>query len=82
MRARREIRGHELDYSVSRLERVRATTLSELGRRTPQWLEERTSFASGREVNNYLEWFHVLGREINHRGQVRWLRAPATGPPQ
>src|SRR5207244_2109627 len=38
-RARREIRGHELDHYVSRLERVRARTLAELGRRTDQWLE-------------------------------------------
>jgi uncharacterized damage-inducible protein DinB len=81
-RARREIRGHELDYYVSRLERVRATTLAELGRRTDQWLEERTSTASGLEVNNYFKWFHVLGHEINHRGQVRWLRARATRQPQ
>jgi uncharacterized damage-inducible protein DinB len=81
-RARREIRGHALDYYVSRLERVRATTLAELGRRTDQWLEERTSSASGREVNNYFKWFHVLGHEINHRGQVRWLRARASRQPQ
>jgi uncharacterized damage-inducible protein DinB len=81
-RARREIRGHELEYYVSKLERVRATTLAELGRRTDQWLEERTSTASGLEVNNYFKWFHVLGHEINHRGQVRWLRARATRQPQ
>ena len=40
--ARREIRGHELEYYVTRLERVRAKTLGELGLRTHQWLEERT----------------------------------------
>ena len=80
--ARREIRGHELDYYVSRLERVRAKTLAELGRRTDQWLEERTSSASGREVNNYFKWFHVFGHEINHRGQIRWLRTRATRQPQ
>ena len=80
--ARREIRGHELDYYVGRLERVRATTLVELGRRTDQWLEERTSSAGGREVNNYFKWFHVFGHEINHRGQIRWLRTRATRQPQ
>ena len=80
--ARREIRGHELDYYVGRLERVRATTLVELGRRTDQWLEERTSSTSGREVNNYFKWFHVFGHEINHRGQIRWLRTRATRQPQ
>ena len=81
-RARGEIKGHELDYYVSRLERVRATTLAELGRRTDQWLEERTPSASGREVNNYFKWFHVFGHEINHRGQIRWLRTRATKRPE
>ena len=80
-RARREIRGHELEYYVSRLERVRAKTLGELGLRTDQWLEEATSAGSGRDVNNYFKWFHVLGHEINHRGQIRWLRTRATRQP-
>jgi hypothetical protein len=80
--ARREIRGHELEYYVSRLERVREKTLRELGLRADQWLEERTSAASGREVNNYFKWFHVMGHEINHRGQIRWLRTRATRQPQ
>ncbi len=47
-RAKREIRGHELEYYLSRLEQVRAKTLAELGRRQDQWLEEQTSFGSGR----------------------------------
>src|SRR2546428_523861 len=38
-RARREIRGHELDHYVSRLERVRARTMAELGRRTDHGLK-------------------------------------------
>jgi uncharacterized damage-inducible protein DinB len=80
-RARREVKGHELDYYVSRLEQVRTRTLTELGRRDDQWLEERTSSGSGQEVNNYFKWFHVCGHEINHRGQIRWLRTRATGRP-
>jgi uncharacterized damage-inducible protein DinB len=74
-RARREIRGHELGYYLSRLEQVRARTLAELGRREDLWLEEQTSFGRGQRVNNYFKWFHVLGHELNHRGQIRWLRA-------
>ena len=76
--ARYEIRGHELDYYLSKLDQVRAKTLSELGRRADQWLEEETSFGSGQKVNNYFKWFHVFGHEINHRGQIRWLRSRAT----
>jgi len=75
--ARREIRGHELDYYLSRLQQVRAKTLDELGRREDQWLEEQTSFGNGQNVNNYFKWFHVFGHEINHRGQIRWLRTRA-----
>ena len=77
-RARREIRGLELDYYLSRLGQVRAKTLAELRGREDRWLEEETSFGSGRKVNNYFKWFHVFGHEINHRGQIRWLRARAT----
>src|SRR5207253_8838716 len=77
-RVRREIIGHELDYYLSMLEQVRAKTLAELGRREDQWLEEQKSFSSGQKVNNYFKWFHVFGHEINHRGQIRWLRRQMT----
>jgi hypothetical protein len=72
-RASREIRGHQLDYYLSRLEQVRAKTLAELGRRQDQWLEEQTSFRSGQKINNHFKWFHVLEHELNHGGQIRWL---------
>jgi Uncharacterized protein conserved in bacteria len=78
-RARREIRGHALDYYLSRLEQVRAVTLTELGKRDDKWLDEETSFGKGQRVNIYFKWFHVVGHEINHRGQIRWLRNRATG---
>ena len=80
-RARREISGHELDYYVSRLEQVRAKTLDELARREDEWLEEQTSLGGGQKVNNYFKWFHVIGHEINHRGQIRWLRSRAMKRP-
>jgi len=77
-RARREIRGHELDYYLGRLKQVRSHTLTELGRRDDQWLDEQTSFGRGQRINNHFKWFHVFGHELNHRGQIRWLRARAT----
>jgi len=80
-RARREIRGHPLDYYLGALEQVRAKTLSELGRRDDEWLGEDTVLGSGQRVNNYFKWFHVIGHEINHRGQIRWLRHRATTRP-
>ena len=80
-RAREEIRGYALDHYLGRLEQVRAKTLVELGRRDDAWLEEQTPFGSGWRVNNYFKWFHVVGHEINHRGQIRWLRSRATKRP-
>lgn len=70
----RDARGHELEYYAGRLERVRATTLDELRRRDDAWLDERTTFGSAQQVNNYFKWFHVIEEELNHRGQIRWLR--------
>ena len=65
-------------YYLSRLEQVRATTLLELGRRDDKWLQEETTFGNGQRVNNYFKWFHVLGHELNHRGQIRWLQTRAS----
>ena len=77
-RARNEIRGYALGYYLDSLEQVRTRTLAELGKRDDRWLEEETSFGNGQRVNNYFKWFHVFGHEINHRGQIRWLRSRAT----
>jgi hypothetical protein len=77
-RARREIKGHELDYYVRTLEHVRGNTLVELRQRADEWLDDSASMSSGQRVNNYFKWFHVVGHEINHRGQIRWLRERAT----
>jgi uncharacterized damage-inducible protein DinB len=76
-RARREINGHDLDYYRDRLHRVRAGTVRELRRRPDAWLDEQTPFWEGQPANNYFKWFHVFEDEINHRGQIRWLRKRA-----
>ena len=78
--ARQEIRGQDLAYYLNKLEQVRGLTLLELGRRDDKWLEEETTFGNGQRVNNYFKWFHVLGHELNHRGQIRWLRTRASQP--
>ena len=75
--ARARIRGYPLEHYLETLEQVRAKTLVELGRRDDQWLEEQTSLRSGHRVNNHFKWFHVIGHEINHRGQIQWLRSRA-----
>jgi uncharacterized damage-inducible protein DinB len=71
---RREIRGQDLNYYLSMLDEVRADTLRELAARDDAWLYETTPFWGGQPANNYFKWFHVLEDEVNHRGQIRWLR--------
>ena len=80
-KARDAIKGHEVAHYLGLLEQVRAKTLAELGRRDDRWLEEQTSFGSGQKINNYFKWFHVMGHEINHRGQIQWLRSRAMQRP-
>lgn len=74
-KARHEIKGQELYYYLSKLEQVRTKTLAELAHRDDQWLEEQATFGNDQRVNNYFKWFHVFGHELNHRGQIRWLRS-------
>ena len=78
-RGRGEIRGHDLGYYLSMLHEVRAHTLRELAGRDDAWLEETTPFWGGKPANNHFKWFHVLEDEINHRGQIRWLRRRLPG---
>jgi uncharacterized damage-inducible protein DinB len=78
-RSRREIKGYGVDYYLRILEKVRSKTLEELAKRTDQWLDEETPFWDRQPANNYFKWFHVFEDEINHRGQIRWLRKRVVG---
>ncbi|WP_138493813.1 DinB family protein [Paenibacillus pinistramenti] len=72
-KGRNEIRGNSLDYYLNKLEQVRARTLKEFGQKNDTWLYEEREW-SGLPSNHYFIWFHVFEDEINHRGQIRWLR--------
>ena len=72
-RAREVLREQPLEHYVSALEQVRTFTLGELARLDDRWLDETTVW-NGRQANNYFKWFHVFEDELNHRGQIRWLR--------
>jgi hypothetical protein len=76
-RTRRKIKGHRVDHYLNILEAVRSKTLEELARRDDRWLDEQTPFWDHRRANNYFKWFHVFEDELNHRGQIRWLRRRA-----
>jgi uncharacterized damage-inducible protein DinB len=72
-KGRREIRGHDLPYYVDELHRTREATLAALATRDDVWLETPLRIAPN--MNAHWAWFHVGEDEINHRGQIRWLRA-------
>jgi uncharacterized damage-inducible protein DinB len=72
-KGRREIRGHELQFYFDELARTREVTLAALAARDDAWLEASLRIAPA--LNAHWAWFHVAEDEINHRGQIRWLRA-------
>jgi uncharacterized damage-inducible protein DinB len=72
---RRLLRGQPLEYYVHELSEVRRLTLERLAARDDAWLERTLSAAP--VMNAHWAWFHVVEEEINHRGQIRWLRARA-----
>ncbi|HEY9229518.1 MAG TPA: DinB family protein [Gemmatimonadaceae bacterium] len=70
---RRLIRGKPLEHYVRELDEVRRRTLEGLAARDDVWLEQALSAAPA--MNAHFAWFHIVGHETNHRGQIRWLRA-------
>jgi uncharacterized damage-inducible protein DinB len=77
-KGRRYIRGHELPHYLDELQRTREVTLAALRVRDDAWLEAPLRVAPG--LNAHWAWFHVAEDEINHRGQIRWLRTRLPQP--
>ncbi|GAB3232872.1 hypothetical protein GCM10027346_20420 [Hymenobacter seoulensis] len=80
--ARQTIRGHSLDFYLSTLQEVRATSLRELQQRDDAWLMAIDAQWFWGPTNNYCKWFHVCEHESNHNGQIKWIksRLPGTKP--
>ena len=70
---RRALRGRPLEHYVDELAAARRVTLEALAGRDDDWLERSVGPAPA--INAHWAWFHVAEDEINHRGQIRWLRA-------
>ena len=70
---RKHLRGRDLQAYLHDLSSVRSATLAALAHRDDDWLERPVAIAS--QMNPHWAWFHVAEDEINHRGQIRWLRA-------
>jgi uncharacterized damage-inducible protein DinB len=72
--ARKTIKNNNLEYYINMLDEVREKTLAEFRKRDDKWLLEETDFWDGLKGNNWFKWFHVFEDEINHKGQIAWLR--------
>src|SRR5262245_14578641 len=70
---RRVLRGYPLENYLEELTAVRQVTLEMLAVRDDAWLERTVGPVP--RINAHWAWFHVAEDEINHRGQIRWLRA-------
>jgi uncharacterized damage-inducible protein DinB len=66
------LRGYRLEHYLDELSLVRRVTLDALAARDDAWLERTVTVAP--RINAHWAWFHVAEDEINHRGQIRWLR--------
>jgi uncharacterized damage-inducible protein DinB len=78
--ARKQIKGHNLDYYISAITEVRAITLRELKKRDDQWFQQvDPHFFGGLPTNNFCKWFHVCEHEANHRGQMTVIRKRLPG---
>ena len=69
---RRLLQGRSLDQYLDELASVRQLTLERLAGRDDSWLER--SVIPAPRINAHWAWFHVAEDEVNHRGQIRWLR--------
>ena len=72
-KGRRNLGGRELSSYLDELTAIRGQTLRLLAERDDGWLEAPLPAAP--DMNAHWAWFHVAEDEINHRGQIRWLRA-------
>ncbi|MES2764737.1 MAG: DinB family protein [Bacteroidota bacterium] len=72
--AKKLAQGKTLEFYIENLSSIRQKTLEEFKKRDDTWLMEEKSFWKDEPANHYFMWFHVAEDEINHRGQIRWLR--------
>jgi len=76
---RRALRGQPLEHYLEQLATTRAATLQALASRDDEWLER--PMVAVPAMNAHWAWFHVAEDEVNHRGQIRWLRTRLHGVP-
>ena len=71
------LRGRALEHCLDELAAIRRVTCEALAARDDVWLEREVRHAP--KINAHWVWFHVAEDEVNHRGQIRWLRSRLPG---
>ena len=69
----KKIKEVELSYSTKILEEMRSRTYEQLKERDDACLVKVVPYGNS-IANHYHLWFHVYEDEINHRGQINWIR--------
>ncbi|MTI32274.1 DinB family protein [Xanthovirga aplysinae] len=79
-KARKTIKGNNLNFYLEKLKDVRENTLKELAKRDDEWLMQVDEDWFWGPTNNYCKWFHVCEHESNHNGQIKFIksRLPST----
>jgi uncharacterized damage-inducible protein DinB len=77
--ARQTIKGHDLDYYLTRLRENREKTLAEFRKRDDAWLLAVDKTWPWGPTNNLCKWFHVCEHESHHAGQISMLRSRIPG---
>ncbi|MBS1565307.1 MAG: DUF664 domain-containing protein [Bacteroidetes bacterium] len=77
--ARKEIKGHDLDFYLDILKESREKTLAEFKKRDDKWLMTVDKDWPWGPTNNYCKWFHVCEHESNHNGQIKFLKSRVPG---
>jgi len=71
---RKQIKGYEIDFYLSKLAEVRKATEEGFAKRDDEWLNESVIFFDNQPTNNHCKWFHVCEHESNHNGQIKFIK--------
>jgi Protein of unknown function (DUF664) len=77
--ARGTIKGHDLNYYLTRLQEGRERTFAEFRKRDDAWLMAIDKTWGWGLTNNLCKWFHVCEHESHHTGQIAMLKSRAPG---
>ena len=72
-KGREEIKGNDLEFYINVLNEERNKIYELFKDKDDEWLEKKMEWY-GNTSNYHHIWFHAFEDEINHRGQINWLK--------